>query len=403
MDKDVTSSALPTDMVARRRSHQTVLGGMLVVLIVIGVGMAVSYSRRSSSPASPPGPATPLVYDDPLGRVDPTPAWRASATARLDKQDATLETLAAQLTTLQQTVDKTTTVLLTQQAALSEAITTPTVSGETPITEPALPVAASPVLPEQERHLVTVEVPLDMKRLPKTPQTYVPAGSFVQTVMLGGLDASASVTASSDPRPAILRVTEKGSLPGKTTSPLIGCRLIGAAFGDISSERAYLRLERLSCLHDGVFHDFQVTGYATGPDGKDGIRGRVVLRDAAMAFRAFAGGFLGGLGKSIANKSTVNSVSADGAVATIDHGMAFQYAGSQGVTDAMDLMARYYMKRAEQYQPVIEIAAGTAVDVVFTHGFYLDGFEESPPGKLAGPTVRDHEQTFSHVLQEAMS
>lgn len=39
------------------------------------------------------------------------------------------------------------------------------------------------------------------------------------------------------------------------------------------------------------------------------------------------------------------------------------------MSGALDKYADFYIKRAEQMQPVIQVAAGRRVDVVFTEGF----------------------------------
>jgi conjugal transfer pilus assembly protein TraB len=39
----------------------------------------------------------------------------------------------------------------------------------------------------------------------------------------------------------------------------------------------------------------------------------------------------------------------------------------------MDKLADYNIRRADQYHPVIQLTAGTVVDLVFLKGFYLDG------------------------------
>ena len=46
---------------------------------------------------------------------------------------------------------------------------------------------------------------------------------------------------------------------------------------------------------------------------------------------------------------------------------------AQGVSNAMDKIADYNIRRADQYHPVIQLSAGTIVDIVFLKGFYLDG------------------------------
>lgn len=207
----------------------------------------------------------------------------------------------------------------------------------------------------------------------KTPENYVSAGSYVQAVLIGGLDASAGVTSQSEPRPVLLRTIDTGTLPNNFHSHLKNCRLIGAGYGDISSERAYIRLERMSCWKDGILVDYPVYGYVSGPDGKDGIRGKVVMRDGALVGRAFVGGLMSGLGQSISDNYTETSISPLGSTTSVKNGENLQYGAAQGVSNAADMYAQYNIKRAEQYQPVIEVDAGTVVDVVFNQGFYLDG------------------------------
>lgn len=244
-------------------------------------------------------------------------------------------------------------------------------------TEVEAPIkVAAPPLPR----LRTVFVAALATNVPKTPETYVPSGSTVNAVLLSGVDASVGVNSSSDPRPVLIRLTGKGSLPNGAYSHLKDCRLTGAAFGDISSSRAHIRLERLSCKQLGEFREFNVNGYVTGGDGKEGIRGRVVMQDGALMGRAFLGGFVGGVSKAAANGMTVQSFSPEGSVSTVKSANAFGYAGASGISDGLDSYAKYQIKRAEQYQPVIEVGSGTHIDVVFKDGFYLDGFKQGAPG-----------------------
>ena len=42
-----------------------------------------------------------------------------------------------------------------------------------------------------------------------------------------------------------------------------------------------------------------------------------------------------------------------------------------GVSQAASMLADYYIKRAEQYQPVIEMPTGIQVELVFLSGFQV--------------------------------
>lgn len=208
----------------------------------------------------------------------------------------------------------------------------------------------------------------------KTVKNTIPAGAFVRAVLLSGVDASTAMSSAQAPRPMLLRMVDAGTLPRRFKSDLKDCHITAAAHGDLSSERVYARIEKLTCTvrKTGEIVETLVAGYIAGTDGKDGIRGKVVSKDAAFLERSLIGGLFSGL-SNIANpqnrQSMVNpfsagnpKVDAPSAKDMFGNGMA------QGATNALDRLSQYYISRAEQLQPVIQVAAGQVVDVVFVEG-----------------------------------
>ena len=201
----------------------------------------------------------------------------------------------------------------------------------------------------------------------------LPAGAFAQAVLIGSVDANCGVSSTSDPKPVLLRILENGTLPNNFKSKLKRCVAIGASHGDLSSERVYIRLERMSCIdkRTGEVIETDVAGYIAGEDGKAGIRGVVVDRSGSMLARAAVGGFFGGISQymqgSIMNQklSELTKDTSGQAIFNVD---ALKQGGVQGVGSALDKLSDYYIKRAEQLQPIIQVAAGRTVDIVFTHG-----------------------------------
>ena len=63
----------------------------------------------------------------------------------------------------------------------------------------------------------------------KTPDTFVPAGTFVRAVMLGGADASTGVNSQSNPTPVLFRLLDIGTLPNHQHSHLKDCVATAAA------------------------------------------------------------------------------------------------------------------------------------------------------------------------------
>lgn len=215
--------------------------------------------------------------------------------------------------------------------------------------------------------------------------SYIPAGSFAKAVLLSGVDVSAGVSSQSNPKPVVLRLVDKGSLPNKAVGNMKECRVVAAAYGDLSSERAYMRLEKLSCIeNDGHVIETDVDGYISGEDGKNGLRGNVVMRDGEVLKRGFVGGLFSGLGKATAQTFQTTSVSPLGVTSSVTGADTFAKAAADGVGDAFELMAKYNIQRAEQYQPVIQISAGRLVEIVFHSGSKFGEKKTREPAKKTG-------------------
>lgn len=214
----------------------------------------------------------------------------------------------------------------------------------------------------------------------------------------GGVDASASIQASSDPRPALLRIMDGGTLPRKFHSDLMGCHALAACYGDISSERVFMRLEKLTCMErkTGEIVEVKVQGYVAGEDGRTGIRGAVVDRAGESMRNAMIGGFIGGIGEFLSqSRSAVTFSPMAGLAQTNPMGMndLLKHGTGKGLNSALDKYADFYIKRAEQVQPVIQVAAGRKVDIVFTEGISLN---ESLYRQTLG---RSNDQNRYHQIQ----
>ncbi len=228
----------------------------------------------------------------------------------------------------------------------------------------------------------------------KNKNSFVSAGTFAEAIMLGAADASAGVQAQSNPSPMLFRIVANGTLPNHQKSHLKNCVVTAAVVGDISSERGQIRLERMSCTFpNGEIVEQQVDGTVFGMDAKSGVRGNPVWREGALLGRAAIAGTLSGLGSAVSQTYTTNSISPLGSTQTVNNGDIFKYGAAQGASNAMEKLAEYNIRRAEQYHPVIQLSAGQPVDVVFLKGFYLDGRkheetadERSEPTKLFTPS-----------------
>jgi conjugal transfer pilus assembly protein TraB len=218
----------------------------------------------------------------------------------------------------------------------------------------------------------------------RTVSTFLPV-SFTRGTLLGGLDAPTGGQAQSNPHPVLIRLSDNSVLPNRFRGEYRDCFVVAAGYGDISAERAYLRTENLSCVRaDGAALEVKIQGSVYGEDGKVGMRGRLVTKQGQMLANALLAGVVSGIGQGLAISSTSYSTSALGTVATASGSDAFVAGLGTGVGKALDRLAQYYIKLAENTFPVIEVDAGREIDVVITKGVRIDvpmGASASHPGR----------------------
>ena len=234
-------------------------------------------------------------------------------------------------------------------------------------------VAPAPAFRSKAIQRISLTLKNPKNKFLKTVDNTIPAGAFAHAVLLGGVDASASIQASSDPRPALLRLTDAGTLPRKFRSDLKGCHVLAACYADISSERVMMRLEKLTCTErkTGEIIEVKVQGYVAGEDGRTGVRGSVVDRAGESMRNAMVGGFIGGMGEFLSqarNPVTFSPVAGLAQANPMGVSDALKHGAGKGTSNALDKYAEFYIKRAEQVQPVIQIASGRQLNVVFTEG-----------------------------------
>lgn len=210
----------------------------------------------------------------------------------------------------------------------------------------------------------------------ESARNYMPSGSILSGVLLSGLDAATGNKASKDPIPVVIRVQGDALLPNLYTSDIAECMAMLSGYGDLSSERAILRGETLSCITvDGEVIESQLKGYAVGEDGKAGIRGRLVSRTGQLLANTAMAGFASGVAEAFAgNPVPVIQTGNIGAKTQYQNNLssdALNSGVSNGGSAALERLAEYYMDMAEEIFPVIEIDAMRTVDVVLTDGFKL--------------------------------
>lgn len=206
---------------------------------------------------------------------------------------------------------------------------------------------------------------------------YIPAGSYVRAKILSGADVSTGVNSQSDPNNMMFEIISPAYAPkhrGKMQEikKIEGCRITGAATGQLWTEKAYIRLLKMICSFEkGRVAEFNVRGYVAS-FAKEGVRGRVVSREGYFTSMAFLSGAIEGVA-NVAKTAYAPTLEVQTGLATqtINSANLAKQAGATGFSRAAEMLSDYYIKRAEQYQSVIDVPTGIEVEIVFQEGVDL--------------------------------
>ncbi|AKQ41572.1 conjugal transfer protein TraB [Aurantiacibacter atlanticus] len=207
---------------------------------------------------------------------------------------------------------------------------------------------------------------------------YLPPNSYAPARVIVGVDASTGVASQTDPLPVVLRITgpARSVMRGNEllSTDITGCLVNGAARGDLSAEKVYVQLVRMTCAQPGGRYAVsEVKGFIAFA-GKSGVRGRVVSREGSLVSQALLAGIVGGFGRGFsanANGIFTGQVRANGQREALSPTDILAGGIGQGAGEAADTVSRYLIERAEQYQPVVEMPTGIEVEIVFLDGVHV--------------------------------
>jgi conjugal transfer pilus assembly protein TraB len=202
---------------------------------------------------------------------------------------------------------------------------------------------------------------------------YLPP-SFMEAILLSGLDAPTSSDAKGNPVPALLKVKTPAFLPNSVRADLKGCYVIADGKGNLATERAELLLVSLSCLDrkGRAVIDQKVKGFVVDQDSKIGLRGRVVAKMGSMIARSMIAGFFGGVGDVVRSSATTTAISPLGTTQTVSAGDLAKAGVGNGLANGFKDIEKFYMELAHQTMPVIEVSAAKPVTLVISEGVNLE-------------------------------
>lgn len=372
------------NQIIKKQQIKLLITALVVICIVIALFITLSGHTRHKRVASPEKTAPTGVISESFTEANTQSAMLAEQ-QEIDALKTQMQKLHATMGAMMKTqAEEISTLNQSWESKLQEAIS----KSEQASTQQPGALNATPTI-----HHVSFRKPIYQKTSRLDPTHYVPSNTSVRAVVLGGADADASVYGQSKNNGVMLfKLLDVGSLPNGQRSRLQGCRVSANTFGDISSERAFATLYRLSCAHPGEpIIDKEITGWVFY-NGKVGIKGQPLMRDGKVMAWAGVSGALSGVAEAAQYAQSMQQFGTMGASSVVPSSKIGHFAMYGGASKAAEKLSEYYVKRAEQYHPVIQIGSGNIVTIVFKDGFYLE-----PDKENKAPSVQQaHEDDINH-------
>lgn len=201
---------------------------------------------------------------------------------------------------------------------------------------------------------------------------YIPPGTMLSGVLMTGADVPTGPNSKSEPLPVLFRIKDLAILPNFNLLDIRECFILVSTYGDLSSERAHMRSETLSCVtNDNKIIDTKIDAFASGEDGKAGIRGRLVSKAGSVIAKGALAAFIEGM-SNIFQPSRVRALSINPSnteqFQMPDPEFAVTQGAFAGARSTANQIKDYYMKTADSIFPIIEIDAGRSMDFIVHRG-----------------------------------
>jgi len=191
--------------------------------------------------------------------------------------------------------------------------------------------------------------------------------SFTSAYMITGAYAPVFGTSALGSVPVILESEGDLMLPNEYRGDIDKCFLIGGAVGDPSDNRVLIKIKQVEC----VFNDRKrqlygnVNGWVYDKTGAAGVKGKFISKTGRYIWRMIAAGLLQGIGQGVLNKTASSSSGTTIVTNPASPASAVTQGVGQGVDNAFQKLANFYLKLAEKTVPALEAKGGQKVTVVF--------------------------------------
>jgi hypothetical protein len=199
------------------------------------------------------------------------------------------------------------------------------------------------------------------------------AGDSMRVELLAGVNAPTDGT----PYPVVFKVIGDVHGPDASTLPIGEARVVAAAQGSLTDQRALFRITQLNLRYpDGSRNIIDVDGWIVGEDGIRGMEGILVDPFGKVMMGALVSGTLEGAGRGLSQAQISTSSNQNGTFSYLS-GDAGEYAAGQGLGTAGATWSQFIKERAKLLIPHVKVLSGREATAVFSKTVTIDGLYEA--------------------------
>lgn len=211
---------------------------------------------------------------------------------------------------------------------------------------------------------------------------------LVDAIMVTGVDAPTNIgtknSDAKDPLPVLLSVNSETVIANNQFQEYKDCFILGTATGNATTERAYIRLSKMSCVSKNGEKRIEtdIEGWVYGEDNKVGVSGHLVTKSGTLILKGLMAGILQGIADSTAKSDNYFNNGNNGSYSSNnnrDIGRDAAGGVGKGVGSAFKTLADFYIDMAKDLYPVIEVKGGREVQILVKGGKQIT---EAPYNKL---------------------
>ena len=190
---------------------------------------------------------------------------------------------------------------------------------------------------------------------------------LVDATLVMGVDAPTNIgtknSDAKDPLPVLLSVSGEALIANNYRQDYKDCLILATATGNATTERAYLRLSKMSCVSQNGEKriESEIEGWVVGEDNKTGLSGHLVTKSGSLILKGLMAGIAQSLAETASNTDNYFTTSPNGQqVVTSTAAEGF----GNGAGSAFKTIADFYIDMAKDLYPVIEVRGGRQVQIL---------------------------------------